>query len=168
MSQFETALTTYRSFTDHFQSIVIGTVSEDGIPNASYAPFVMDENKNIYLYVSGLATHTENLHTVPKVSVLFIEDESQTQQIFARNRLTFDCTATLVERNTVFWSQIVELFEARFGEIIQLFRDLPDFRIFQLTPSKGRFVMGFGAAYNVDPNDFNSLVHVTSSDRRPQ
>ena len=162
MSQFETALAAYQSFTDLFQSVVISTVSADNIPNASYAPFVLDESKNIYIYVSGLSTHTQNLYAVPKASVLFIEEESQTKQIFARRRLTFDCTATLVERDTELWNQIVDSFEARFGDIIQLFRDLPDFRIFKLTPSKGRFVIGFGAAYEVDPNDLSTLTHVTS------
>jgi hypothetical protein len=165
MSQFETALAAYQSFTDLFQSVIISTVSADNIPNASYAPFVLDESKNIYIYVSGLSTHTQNLYAVPKASVLFIEEESQTKQIFARRRLTFDCTATLVERDTELWNQIVDSFEARFGEIIQLLRDLPDFRIFKLTPSKGRFVIGFGAAYDVDPNDLSTLTHVTSESK---
>ncbi|BAZ20727.1 pyridoxamine 5'-phosphate oxidase-related FMN-binding protein [Kalymmatonema gypsitolerans NIES-4073] len=162
MTQFETVLAAYQSFTDLFQSVVISTVSADNIPNASYAPFVIDETKNIYIYVSGLSTHTQNLYAVPKVSVLFIEEESQTKQIFARRRLTFDCTATLVERDTELWNQIVDRFEGRFGEIIQLLRDLPDFRIFKLTPSQGRFIIGFGAAYDVDPNDLSTLTHVTT------
>ncbi len=161
MSQFETALAAYQSFTDQFLSVAIATVSTDGTPNASYAPFVFDENKNIYIYVSGLATHTQNLHAVPTVSVLFIEDESQTKQIFARRRLIFDCTATLIERDTDSWQQIVDSFEARFGDIIQMLRELPDFRIFKLTPNTGRFIIGFGAAYEVDPNGFATLKHIT-------
>ncbi|NMF66547.1 HugZ family protein [Brasilonema octagenarum UFV-E1] len=165
MSQFETALAAYQSFTDSFQSLMISTVSTDNTPNASYAPFVIDKSKNIYIYVSGLSTHTQNLHAVPKASVLFIDDESQTKQIFARRRLTFDCTATLVERETELWKQIVDSFEARFGEMIQILRDLSDFRIFQLTPSKGRFVIGFGAAYEVDPNDLSTLTHVTGESK---
>ncbi|MBP5975009.1 pyridoxamine 5'-phosphate oxidase family protein [Brasilonema sp. CT11] len=165
MSQFETALAAYQSFTDSFQSLMISTVSADNTPNASYAPFVIDESKKIYIYVSGLSTHTQNLHAVPKASVLFIDDESQTKQIFTRRRLTFDCTATLVERETELWKQIVDSFEARFGEMIQILRDLPDFRIFQLTPSKGRFVIGFGAAYEVDPNDLSTLTHVTGESK---
>lgn len=159
MSQFETALAAYQGFWNLFQSVVLSTVSEDGIPNASYAPFVIDESKNIYIYVSGLSTHTQNLYTVPRASVLFIEDEFQTRQIFARRRLTFDCTATFVDRDAELWNQIVNHFEVRFGEIIELFRDLPDFRIFRLTPSKGRFVIGFGAAYEVDPNNLSTLIN---------
>lgn len=161
----KTALAAYQGFTDLFKSVILSTVGEDGQPNASYAPFVMDESKNIYIYVSGLSTHTQNLSTVSKASVLFIEDESQTQQIFARRRLTFECEAHLIERDTDLWNQIFARFEARFGEIIQLFRDLPDFRIFQLTPSQGRFVIGFGSAYEVDPNDLSSLVNLGDEGR---
>ncbi|MBW4508752.1 MAG: pyridoxamine 5'-phosphate oxidase family protein [Scytonematopsis contorta HA4267-MV1] len=161
MSQLENAQVAYQGFTEQFQSAIISTVSQEGVPNASYAPFVMDENKNIYIYVSGLSTHTQNLHAVPKVSVLFIEEESQTKQIFARRRLNFDCSATLVERETELWNLIVDNFESRFGEIIPVLRDLPDFRIFQLKPSQGRFVIGFGAAYEVDPSDFSRLIHIT-------
>jgi heme iron utilization protein len=161
MSQFETALAAYQGFTDLFQSVILGTVSKDGIPNASYAPFVTDENKNIYIYVSGLSTHTQNLHAVPRVSTLFIEDEAQTEQIFARHRLILDCTATLIERDTDLWKQIVDRLGVRFGEMIQLLRDLPDFRIFKLTPITGRFIIGFGAAYEVDPNNPSTLKHIT-------
>ena len=62
MSQFEAIQAAYQTFTDQFQSAVICTVSQDGLPNASYAPFVMDDMKNIYIYVSGLSTHTQNLN----------------------------------------------------------------------------------------------------------
>ena len=161
MSQFEAIQAAYQTFTDQFQSAVICTVSQDALPNASYAPFVLDDMKNIYIYVSGLSTHTQNLNVKPVASVLFIEDESKTQQIFARRRLSYDCTASLVNRNTATWIQTVSNFESRFGNIIQMLRDLPDFRIFQLTPTSGRFVVGFGAAYDVDANDLNKLIHVT-------
>ncbi len=165
MSQFEAIEAAYQGFTDQFQSAVISTVSTDGTPNGSYAPFVMDDMKNIYIYVSGLSAHTQNLNAVPKASVLFIEDESKTQQIFARRRLSYDCTAKLLPRDTGTWIQVTTNFENRFGNIIQLFRDLPDFRIFQLTPNAGRFVVGFGAAYDVDPNDLDKLIHVTGENK---
>lgn len=163
MSQFEAIQAAYQTFTNNFQSVIISTVSKDGIPNASYAPFVMDDSKNIYIYVSGLSTHTQNLHAVPKVSVLFIEDEATTEQIFARRRLSFDCDANLVGADTMLWLQIVNQFEVRFGNIIQILRDLPDFRVFQLKPTAGRFVVGFGAAYEVDPNNLNNLIHIQKS-----
>lgn len=152
----------YENFTAQFGSIILSTVDAEGFPNASYTPFVMDEQKQIYIYVSGLATHTKNIYANSKVSVLFIEDEAQTKQIFARRRLSFDCQSNLLERDTSQWTEIVDRFQEKFGEIIAMLRSLPDFRIFQLTPTKGRFVIGFGAAYEISGDNLNQLTQITS------
>ncbi|QSJ18601.1 pyridoxamine 5'-phosphate oxidase family protein [Nostoc sp. UHCC 0702] len=161
MNQLEKAQAEYESFAEELGSVIISTISHEGIPNASYAPFVMDDSKNIYIYVSGLSTHTQNIQANPHVSVLLIEDEAKTDQIFARRRLNFDCTATLIERETATWNQVVEQFQERFGEIIGVLRGLADFRIFQLTPSAGRFVIGFGAAYHISGDNLDQLVQIT-------
>ncbi|MBE9247869.1 pyridoxamine 5'-phosphate oxidase family protein [Dolichospermum sp. LEGE 00240] len=161
MSQLANAQAEYEKFPEEFTSIIISTVNKQGIPNASYAPFVMDDDKNIYIYVSGLATHTQNIQNHPFVSVLFIDDEIKTKQIFARRRLNFDCTANLLERETEQWQEIVDKFQVRFGELISTLRSLPDFRILQLTPNSGRFVIGFGAAYNISHDNINQLVQIT-------
>ena len=48
MNQLEKATVEYQKFTEEFQSIIISTINDEGIPNGSYAPFVMDESKNLY------------------------------------------------------------------------------------------------------------------------
>ena len=161
MSQLENIQADYEKFTEQFKSVIISTVSAQAIPNASYAPFVMDDSKNIYIYVSGLSTHTKNIYANPHVNVLFIEDETKSDLIFARRRLSFDCTASLIERETDKWNQIVEQFQGRFRQIIEVLRGLSDFRIFQLTPSEGRFVVGFGGAYHISGDNLNQLVQIT-------
>lgn len=164
MSQIAKAQAQYETFAQQFNSVIISTINRNSIPNASYTPFVMDEAKNIYIYVSGLATHTQNLKVNPLVSVLFIDDESQTQEIFARRRLSFDCTATLMERDTQTWNHIVDQFHERFGEIIPVLRGLADFQIFCLTPRAGRFVIGFGRAYEISGDKLNQLVHINDNE----
>ncbi|WP_341529292.1 pyridoxamine 5'-phosphate oxidase family protein [Nostoc sp. UHCC 0302] len=161
MSQLEKVQAEYEKFPEEVDSVIISTVNAQGIPDSSYAPYVIDDAKNIYIYVSGLSTHTKNIYANPHVSVLFIEDEAKSNQIFARRRLSFICTATLIERETDNWNQIVEQFQERFGEIIEVLRGLSDFRIFQLTPSEGRFVVGFGAAYHISGDNLNQLVQIT-------
>jgi putative heme iron utilization protein len=158
MSPIKTAQAAYQTFVDQYQSAMLSTISADGIPNASYAPFVRDDDRNFYIYVSGLATHTQNLASNPKVSILLIEDEANTQQIFARTRLSFECTAKELERESALWMNMVDRFADRFGEIIENFRGLADFRIFQLTPYEGRFVMGFGAIYPIQGDNLDRLV----------
>lgn len=161
MSQLEKAQAEYESFPQAFQSVIISTISKEGIPNSSYAPFVIDEAKNIYIYISDLATHTQNLYANPRVSVLFIDDETKTNNIFARRRLSFDCIATLIARDTDTWNTIVDQFQERFGEMIEVLKSLGDFRIFQLTPSAGRFVIGFGTAYKISGDNLNQLIHIS-------
>lgn len=149
----------YQTFPEQFGSVVLATASADAQPQASYAPCVVDEARNIYIFVSGLSAHTQNLATTQKASALFIEDESKTTQMFARKRLSYDCAATLVERDSEQWKEITQKFEARFGNIIELMKELPDFRIFRLQPSSGRFVLGFGKAYDIDPTNLDRLIH---------
>jgi heme iron utilization protein len=161
MSQIEKAQAEYAGFIQEFESVIISTISEQGIPNGSYAPFVMDDAKNIYIYVSGLSTHTQNIQVNPLVSVLFIEDEAKTSQIFARRRLNFDCSASLIERESEIWHRVVDQFQERFGQIIEVLRGLADFRIFRLTPSQGRFVIGFGGAYHISGDRLDQLVQIT-------
>ncbi|MEO1401630.1 MAG: pyridoxamine 5'-phosphate oxidase family protein [Cyanobacteria bacterium J06635_1] len=154
---FEKIIAAYQAFPAQFQTLVLSTVGADGAPHASYAPFVIDSDKQIYIYVSGLAAHTGNLKRSGQASVLFIEDESSTEQSFARRRLTYQCRAAVLGRGSVQWNAIATQFETRFGDIIGMLKGLADFEIFQLAPRSGRFVLGFGAAYQVSPDDLDQL-----------
>ncbi|BAY81702.1 hypothetical protein NIES267_11790 [Calothrix parasitica NIES-267] len=159
----EEAKKQYQTFTELVESLMLGTVDSEGNPNASYTPFVIDEEKNIYVFVSGMSVHTKNLHANGKASAMFVEDEKETKQIFARRRLTYDCTASLVEKDNPGWALIADKFAERFGDIIGALRSLPDFRIFKLTPYKGLFVIGFGAAYRISSENIDELIHLTGN-----
>lgn len=158
MADFSELETAYQRFPDTVQSLMLSTVDTDGWPQASYAPFVRGRNGSFYVFVSGLSAHTQNLQTTPRAGILFIQDEASTQQIFARRRLMYQCTVQPLDRQQPDWSAIVDQFEARFGNIIDMLRQLPDFQIFQLQPQSGRFVVGFGAAYEVDRNNLSRLL----------
>ncbi len=158
MSSFSAVLAAYQSLPLRVQSLMLSTVSPDGQPHASYAPYVMDDAHQIYIFVSGLSAHTGHLHRTGLASVLLIEDEAKAGQVFARQRISYDCQATLLPRDSEGWQAVADRFEQRFGEIIQMLRSLEDFQIFCLSPQAGRFVMGFGAAYAVDPHDLSQLV----------
>ena len=161
MSKLEKELSDYKGFPEFFQSVILATVSSEGTPYVSYAPFVMDAFKNFYIFVSDLATHTSHLKATGKTSVLFIEEETKSENIFGRKRLTFDCSATLIDRGSEEWSQIADRFQARFGNIIEVIRSMSDFHIFKLTPREGLFVNGFGKTYKVSGDDLNTLTPVT-------
>lgn len=147
----------YQEFPEKFRSIVLSTANADAIPQASYAPFLMDADKCIYIYVSGLSVHTANLKQTGRASVLFIEDEAETKEMFARRRLTYECVAEVLPRETDQWQDLIDRFEQRFGQVVELMKGLPDFQLFQLRPESGQFVLGFGAAYRVNVNDLSRL-----------
>lgn len=152
--------TLYQAFPSQFQSLVLSTVNAAGIPHASYAPFVINAARQVYLLISGLSIHTHNLLTTQRASVMWLEDEAQCQQIFARRRLTYDCTVTVIKRDTEQWEAIADQFEARFGAMVKTLRSLGDFQLVCLTPQGGRFVMGFGAAYRINGDELDRLYPV--------
>jgi putative heme iron utilization protein len=158
MADFSTALTTYQQFMEQVRSLMLSTVDLAGQPQASYAPFIADDQRCLYVYVSGLSAHTQHLADSGRASVLLMVDEADSPQIFARQRLSYNCQASLIERDQPQWSPLLDQFQQRFGNIITVLRDLQDFRLFCLTPTAGRFVMGFGAAYSVDPQDLHQLL----------
>jgi putative heme iron utilization protein len=158
MTSFTEVEAAYQTFPEQMQSLMLSTVTDSGQPQASYTPFVLSRDRTFYIFVSGLSSHTQNLKSNPKAGILLIEDEAQSPQIFARKRLMYDCTVKLIDRHDPSWANRVDLFKARFGNLIDMLRQLPDFEVFELMPAGGRFVLGFGAAYEVDSNDLSRLV----------
>jgi putative heme iron utilization protein len=158
MVSFSEIQSAYQQFPDRVKSLMLSTVTPEGQPQASYTPFIVEADRSFYIFISGLSSHTENLQTTPKAGLLLIEDEAQANQIFARQRLMYDCSVELIARDNPEWTLQVDKFKVRFGNLIDMLRQLPDFQVFKLAPLGGRFVIGFGAAYEVDSSDLNRLM----------
>jgi hypothetical protein len=151
---------TYAAFPTTVQSLMLSTVTATGQPQASYAPFVMtgDPGRSFYIFVSGLSSHTANLKASPQAGILLIQDEGAANQIFARQRLMYDCRVEQISPQDPQWTAIADRFQVQFGALIEMLRQMPDFQIFRFVPLSGRFVLGFGAAYEVDPADTGRLL----------
>lgn len=158
--ELENAQSGYKALLDQFQSIQLGTVAADGIPEASYAPAVVDAKGHFYVYVSELAAHTSNLMDTGKASVLLIEDEGAAENIFARKRVTFTCTAIEIERHNEEWESVIEQFENKLGKTMALLKTLEDFHLFRLEPHFARLVLGFGKAYDVVGENMDEITHI--------
>ncbi|MGE4347841.1 MAG: HugZ family protein [Flavobacteriaceae bacterium] len=139
------------------KSVILATIDSEGIPNSSYVPHVVIDNK-LYVLVSFMARHTKNLRDMKKVSVMFIEDEADTKQIYARERLTIDGTTSQIERGTEMWSRAVTGLTESHGKILDILTGMDDFIMIEITPLKGAYVNGFGSAYFVDTN-FEVINH---------
>lgn len=128
---------------------VLGTRGEDGFPELSVAPFVREEDM-FAMFLSDLAPHTRNLRREPRVEVLLLDDEAETRQPFARQRVSLSCSVEEVAPDTARSEAMFALMERRFGGMVPLLRGLPDFHLFLLKPYGGRYVAGFGKAYRLE------------------
>lgn len=131
------------------KSVILATVDAEGNPNSSYAPFVQID-QIFYILVSFMAKHTKNLADGRKASVMFIEDESATKQIYARERLTLEAVPSQIERDSKVWTDVVAQLKGAHGKIVDVISEMGDFILIALQPVKGSYVNGFGSAYFVD------------------
>jgi putative heme iron utilization protein len=141
------------------QTLTLSTASADGVPDISYAPFVRDHSGQFYIYVSEMAGHTANLLNNPLASILFIRPESESRNLFARERAVFSCSVKEIIRNTELYTYQLQALQDKFGEVVGLLRSLSDFHLFALRPESGRYVVGFGRAFTINVND-GTLRHI--------
>lgn len=146
-----------RTFISSFKSVQLATVDPQGIPEASYAPFVR-MNGNFYLYLSQLAQHTRNLLKNPHISLMLIEPETQSLDIFARKRATFKCTVERIERETPEWQAVLQQMEQELGETVAMICTLNDFHLFCCKPQKANFVKGFAQAYRLSSEQLQAVL----------
>lgn len=154
-----------KEFRQERRTIQLATVDAEGRPNVSYAPYVQNQ-EGYFVLISQIARHARNLLENPNVSLMMIEDEGSSKQLFARKRLTFDAVATVVERDTEMWQQVVGQMKDRFGEIIDGLSQLEDFVLFNLKAEQGLFVKGFGQAYQVSGDDLVDFVHLQEGHKK--
>tara|TARA_Y100000590_G_scaffold230730_1_gene260051 strand:- start:2415 stop:2930 length:516 start_codon:yes stop_codon:yes gene_type:complete len=145
---------------ENTKSAILSTVDKNGNPNASYAPIGIDEENNMYIYISELSKHTDNLMSNQKISVMFIEDESKSTNIFARKRLTINVNADLIERGTVDWYEKITYLDNRFGDAMKYLKEMSDFHLFQLEPTDALLVYGFGKAFRFSGKKLEKFKHL--------
>lgn len=148
-----------QEFKQQCKTIVLATLDTEGKPNVSYAPFVIN-NGEYQVIISTIARHARNLLDVPKVSLMLLEDESKSREIYARRRLTFDATARVLTRHSDEWHSAVQALQNRHGKIVENLSKLEDFKVFCFKPTTGLFVKGFGKAFQVTPDELVSFVHL--------
>ncbi len=139
------AIEILESFHEDKQSIVMATADKNGVPFVSYAPFVEDEELNIYVMLSRHVKHAQNLVDTKIASIMSIEDESKCENIFARGRFYGQVEANKIDKV----DGVVELFVKRFGDIAGMIAKMSDFEIYKLSFVDANLVLGFGAAFNV-------------------
>ena len=140
----------YRELILSQQTLLLSTVTEQGEPECSYAPYVRDQQGVFYIYVSELATHTRNMLQKGRASVLFIRPEQDVNNLFARERVVLNCEVNEVQSNDERYDKLLLKMKEKFGETVDLLCSLSDFHLLALTPLNGKYIAGFGQAFLID------------------
>lgn len=137
----------YLQFMDKYKTAVISTKDELDNPFISYAPVVLHEGK-FYIYISKITDHYKFIENNDLIHIMLIADETDSPNLFARERVRFQCTAENVGNDG--YEEVFAKFVAKHGApMMGVLRGL-DLSLFELTPKEGRFVVGFGQAFDVD------------------
>lgn len=129
----------------------LATILDGGEPFVSYVPLAPVEG-GFGTVVSALAAHTKHLSARPAASLLLLGDPAPDDDPFARPRLSIDASAhdvTATARGAGIWSAL----RTRNGATVEVLQTLPDFRTFWLEPRRGRAVLGFAAARDLDADE---------------
>ncbi len=150
-----------KNFIQNIQTAIIATLDSDGNPFNSYAPYIYDDNR-FYVYISDIATHAKNLQRNPKASLFFVEDESKTENLFARKRISLQCDSSKIERSSERFEEILELFAKKFdAKMVTTLKKMLDFNLYEFKVTYGEATFGFGKAYFIGGKNMDELVDRT-------
>ncbi|WP_300731245.1 HugZ family heme oxygenase [uncultured Helicobacter sp.] len=151
------------AFKKEFGSIIIASIDKNGYAIASYAPLMQVDNK-LYIYISEVAEHFQSISTNPdKIEILFLEDESKAKSVILRKRLRYKANARFIERDSEEFNTALNSLECAIDGAggIKTIRQMQDFHLIELQVGLGRYVKGFGQAYDILPN--GEIKHVGGS-----
>ena len=130
-----------------------------GEPNLAMVAYAFaNDFSAFYIHVSRLGKHTTDMETDPRVSLLITEIDDNRPDPQTLARVSIRGAAALLPRTNPGYPQVRKIYLERFPEAEQFFQ-LGDFNIWQIQPKGGRFVAGFGRAFNLVPE---ALIKVSS------
>ena len=148
-------------------SVELATVSGDGVPCVSYAPYVYRGYLTFEVFLSSLAEHTHNIANNNNVSLMVITSEEESPNLFARERIIVTCHAHFHDRKSAEFENWLPRYRERFGAIVDTLVQLADFNLYSLDPVRAVYVKGFGQAYRIS-SDMSEIEHITNPARDAQ
>ena len=135
----------------------------DGDPEASLLPYAVRADYGaVYVQASGLARHTRGLQPGARVGVLIHENEAADADPLQTKRMTVQATVAVLDRESEAFATAREVFVGRLpGAAMTL--NLGDFTLYELTLGRGRYIAGFGQAYNIGPDTFREIAEMKAN-----
>ena len=135
----------------------LGTLHE-GEPNLAMVAYSFSEDfSTFHIHVSRLGKHTTDMESNPRVGLLINETDDRRPDPQTLARVSIRGMAEMLPRTDPGYAQVKKNYLERFPEAEQLF-SLGDFNLWKIMPKGGRFVAGFGRAFNLVPE---ALVKVS-------
>lgn len=136
----------------------LGTLCEDGAPLVSMVPFAIEAGQPcLVIHVSGLAAHTGNLQSSPRVSLMVMRAEAEGEPVHALPRVTLEGRAEVLVPASPSWQACRAAYLARFPEAEPM-THLGDFMFVALHVGAARQVAGFGAARSLDAQQLAQVL----------
>ncbi len=142
------------------RTLYLAINSADKVPEMGVSPFIRRDG-GLYIYTSHLSPHVRDLIDQGEANCMLCADESDSQDIWARNRLKFNVKAHEITRVDENFDKICNDFIAAHGPTMNLIRNFTDFHMIRLTPQKGILVLGFAKAFIVSGTNFDITAHIT-------
>lgn len=133
-----------------------------GAPNVGLVLFApAPDFSALYLHLSRLALHTQDLHVEPAAGLLIAERDSETRNPQTLARVSLQGQAVVLAPEAPAYAAARAAYLDRFS-FAQFNFTLPDFSLFRFTPAAGRYVGGFGQAFAVSPQDLRRAADLSA------
>ena len=137
-----------------YEVSILGTLVKEGYPFLSKIQPMYDNNK-IYILISDLSEHTQNIISNKKVSFYFSMKENNNTKL-NNPRLTLNGSISKLElnKNSLKYIDLLKNYQ-KIEKGSKMWGMFSDFNFYLFTPYRGLFIEGFGQAYQkIYPTDF--------------
>jgi putative heme iron utilization protein len=147
-SQTDIAEQEKKRLLDTAKTLILAAVDAAGQPCIGAAPFVRIEG-DFYIFSSELSEHIKAILKGAESQFMLLADEQDSQNIWARQRLSFRADIEEIARTHPAFEAICAEIAARHGSVMDVIKPFGDFHLLKITPKTGRLVTGFAAAFFV-------------------
>jgi hypothetical protein len=130
-------------------------VSADNEPFTAMVSYAL-HNSTLLIHLSNLSPHKRLLLANPKCSLLIAEPDDGRAEVMSLARVTLNGSAIKLDKNTSNYEEAKTAFLTRLPTSELMF-GLPDFDLFRIVPTGGRFIAGFGKAFVLSAEELASL-----------
>ncbi|MBC8076035.1 MAG: pyridoxamine 5'-phosphate oxidase family protein [Chloroflexales bacterium] len=123
-----------------------------GAPAVSLVAYAPDGAGGFLLHLSALSQHTADIHADAHVALLVCQPDDGQGNPLTLHRVSVDGAAQPIARDDVAYAAAKARYLERLPGAAITFT-LSDFTLFRVVATGGRFIAGFGRAYDVGPMD---------------